>query len=60
MVSDWAGIAELATGDAELLDEEKSPSKKCLPKSKRLLQRQERHEWFDACVAEADSDTDNF
>jgi hypothetical protein len=44
MVSDWAGIAELATGDAELLDEEKSPSKKRLPKSKRLLQRQERHE----------------
>jgi hypothetical protein len=30
MVSDEAGLAELATGDAELLDEDICPSKKCL------------------------------
>jgi hypothetical protein len=44
MVSDGAGLIKLDTGDVELLDEEASPSKKCIQKSKRLLQRQERCE----------------
>jgi hypothetical protein len=39
MVSDRAGLTKLVTGDAELLDEEAYPSKKCLQKSKRLLKR---------------------
>jgi hypothetical protein len=38
-VSDGAGLAALATGDAELLDEEASPSKKHLQKSKCLLEK---------------------
>jgi hypothetical protein len=42
------------------LDEEAGPSNKRLRKSKRLLERQERHEQLDACVVEADSDADNF
>jgi hypothetical protein len=44
MVSDGAGLAELDTSDVELLDEEASPSNKCLRKSKHLLERQEIHE----------------
>jgi hypothetical protein len=60
VLSDGAGLAELDTGDVELLDEEAGPSNKRLRKSKRLLERQERHEQLDACVVEADSDADNF
>jgi hypothetical protein len=60
MVSDRAGLAELATCDAELLDEEACPSKKQLQKSKRLLERKERLEQLDARVVEADSNADNF
>jgi hypothetical protein len=60
MVSDGTGLTELDTGDVELLDEEASPSKKRLQKSKRLLERQERRERLDARVAEADSDADDF
>jgi multidrug resistance efflux pump len=59
-VSDGADLAELDTSDVELLDEEAGPSNKRLQKSKRLLERQERHGWLDARVAEADSDADNF
>jgi hypothetical protein len=33
-VSDGAGLAELATHDVELMEEEPDPSKKCLRKSK--------------------------
>jgi hypothetical protein len=44
MVSDETGLAELAIGDVELLDEEPCPSKKCLRKSMCLLQGQERRE----------------
>jgi hypothetical protein len=44
MVSDGAGLTELDTGYVELLDEEVGPSKKCLRKSKHLIERQERHE----------------
>jgi hypothetical protein len=42
------------------LDEESGPSKKRLEKSKHLLERQERRERLDACVAEEDSDADDF
>jgi hypothetical protein len=44
MVSDKAGLTELDTDDAELLDEEADPSKRRLRKSKHLLERQERSE----------------
>jgi hypothetical protein len=60
MVSDGAGLAELDTGDVELLDEEAGLSKKCIRKSKHLLERQERRERLDARVTEVDSDADNF
>jgi hypothetical protein len=43
-VSDKAGLIELDADDVELLNEEAGPSKKCLQKSKRLLERQERRE----------------
>jgi 3-deoxy-D-manno-octulosonate 8-phosphate phosphatase KdsC-like HAD superfamily phosphatase len=33
-VSDGVGLAELATRDVELMEEESSPSKKCIRKSK--------------------------
>jgi hypothetical protein len=59
-VSDGPGLAELATGDTYLLEEESCPSKKRHRKLKRLLERQERRERLDARVAEADSDTDDF
>jgi hypothetical protein len=57
MVSDDTGLVELATYNAKLLDEEASPSKKHLQKSKRLL---EKHEQLDTHVTEADFDADNF
>jgi hypothetical protein len=44
LVSNGAGLIELDTGDIQLLDEEVGPSNKCLRKSKRLLERQERRE----------------
>jgi hypothetical protein len=43
-VSDRAGLAELATRDVELMEEESGPSKKCIRKSKQLAKKQERHE----------------
>jgi hypothetical protein len=43
-ISNRASLAELDTGDVELLDEEAGNSNKCLRKSKRLLERQERCE----------------
>jgi hypothetical protein len=58
-VYDGAGLAELDTGDVELLDEEACPSSKHLRKSKRLLERQERREWLDARVVEAYLDADD-
>jgi hypothetical protein len=60
MVFDGAGLADLDTGDVELLDEEAYPSNKCLQKSMRLLERQERCEQLDAHVTEVDSDADDF
>ncbi len=60
MVSDGAGLAELDTGDVELLDEEAGPSNKRLQKSKCLLERQERREQLDARVMKAYSDADDF
>jgi hypothetical protein len=44
MVSNGAGLAELDTGNAELLEEEVGPSNKRIRKSKCLLERQERRE----------------
>jgi hypothetical protein len=60
MVSDGAGLTELDTSDAELLDEEAGPSNKRLRKSNCLLERQERRERLDARVTEADFDDDDF
>jgi hypothetical protein len=59
-VSDGPRLIELATHDAELMEEETCPSKKRLQKSKCVTERQERCERLDACVAKADLDTDNF
>jgi hypothetical protein len=59
-ISDRASLVELATEDAELLEEEPCPSKKCLQKSKCLFKRHEQRERLDACVIEADSNADNF
>jgi hypothetical protein len=59
-VSDGICLAELDTGDTELLDEEAGPSNKCLQKSKCVLERQERREQLDARVVEAGSNADNF
>jgi hypothetical protein len=42
------------------MEEEPRPSKKCLRKSKRLAEKQERREQLNARVAEADSDDDDF
>jgi hypothetical protein len=39
MLSDGAGLIEIDTSDVELLDEDVGPSKKCLQKSKCLLER---------------------
>jgi hypothetical protein len=59
-VSDEAGLTELATRDVELMEEEPDPSKKCLRKSKQLAKKQERWEWLNARVIEADLDADDF
>jgi uncharacterized caspase-like protein len=53
------GLAELATRDVEL-EEEPGRSMKRLQKSKWLAEKQERREWLDACVVEADLDVDEF
>jgi hypothetical protein len=42
------------------MQEEPGPSKKCIQKSKRVAERQERREQLDADVAEADSYADDF
>jgi hypothetical protein len=63
-----ARLTELATPGVELMEEEQGPSKKCLPKSQgppkkniRKSQRMtERCERLNACVAEANSDADDF
>jgi hypothetical protein len=54
------GLAQLATSELELMEEEQSPSKKHLQKSKHIAKRQEMREQLDAHVAEADSDADDF
>jgi hypothetical protein len=54
------GLAELATCDVELMEEELGPSKKRLRKSKRVAEKQERHERLNAHVAKADSVADDF
>jgi hypothetical protein len=62
-VSDGAGLAELATRNVDLMQEEAGPSKKRLQKSQHIIERQERcerREQLDAPVAEADSDADDF
>jgi hypothetical protein len=67
-VSDGARLTELATRDIELMEEEQGTSKKHLQKSQgppkksiQKLQRMiERRERLNACVAEADSDADDF
>jgi hypothetical protein len=59
-VSDGAGLAELATRDVELMEEEPGPSKKRIQKSKRVAKRHKKRERLNARVAEADSDSDGF
>jgi hypothetical protein len=59
-ISDGASLTKLDTGDVELLDEEVGPLNKYLRKSKHLLERQERREYLDARVTEADFDVDDF
>jgi hypothetical protein len=59
-VADGAGLTELAMRDVVLREEESGPSKKCLQKSKHVVERQERHERLDAHVTEADSDANIF
>jgi hypothetical protein len=59
-ISDGAGLAELATCDVELMEEEPCPSKKYLWKSKRLAEKQERCERLNVHIAEADSDANDF
>jgi hypothetical protein len=44
MVSDGAGLTELATRNVDLMQEEPGPSKKHLRKSQRNIERQERRE----------------
>jgi RNA recognition motif-containing protein len=60
IVSDGMGLTELATCDVELMEEELGPSKKRLRKSKRVAEKQERHERLNAHVAKADSVADDF
>jgi hypothetical protein len=60
MVSDGAGLIELATPDIELVKEEPGPSKKCLLISQWIIERQQRCERLDACVTEVDYDADDF
>jgi hypothetical protein len=43
-VYDGARLAELVTRDKELMKEESGPSKKRIPKSKHVAERQERYE----------------
>jgi hypothetical protein len=59
-VSDGVGLAELATCDVDLLEDEPCPSKKRLRKSKRLAKKQERRDRLNVRVAEADSDANDF
>jgi hypothetical protein len=59
-VSNRVGLAELATCEAELMEEEPSPSKKHFWKLKHVTEKEERSERVDARVVEADSDADNF
>jgi hypothetical protein len=59
-VSDGAGLAELATRDVELMEDEPGPSEKRLQNSKWLTEKQERCEWLNARVAEADLDANDF
>jgi hypothetical protein len=58
IVSDGAGLTELATHDIELMEEELGPSKKRIRKSKCVVERQERHERLNAHVVEANLDAD--
>jgi hypothetical protein len=44
MVSDGAGLTELATRNVDLMQEEPGPSKKRLQKLQRNIERQERRE----------------
>jgi hypothetical protein len=60
MVSDGAGLTELATRDVKLMEEELGHSEKHLRKSKRVAERQERCERLDARVAKVDLDADDF
>jgi hypothetical protein len=56
IVSDGAGLVELTTHDVELMEDEPSPSKKRLRKSKWLAEKQERRDW----LVEANSYADDF
>jgi hypothetical protein len=60
MESNGAWLTKLDTGDVELLDEERGPLNKRLQKLKHLLERQERCERLDGCVAEVGSDANDF
>jgi hypothetical protein len=53
-------IVKLAARNAELMEEEPCPSKNHLRKSKWVAEKQERCEWLNARVTEADSDADDF
>jgi hypothetical protein len=59
-VSDRAGLIELETHYVELMQDEPSPSKKCIRKSKWLAEKQEWCDRLNARVAKADSDADDF
>jgi hypothetical protein len=59
-VSNGAGLTELATHDVELMEDEPSPSKKCLRKSKWLTEKPEQCDRLNAHVTEVDSDADDF
>jgi hypothetical protein len=59
-ISDGVGLAELAACDVELMEEEPGHSNKRFQKSKRLTEKQERHQRLNARVTEADSDADDF
>jgi hypothetical protein len=54
------GHQHFTISDVELMKEESDHSKKRLQKSKRVAEKQERHEQLNACVIEADSDADDF
>ncbi len=56
-VSDGVGLTELAKCDVELMEEEQGPLKKCLWKSQPIMEREKR---LDACVAEVDSNANEF